>query len=197
MSNTSKKTRKGGRRRKNGVVVYPAWSAYMKTITKNAESQGAVSEKMGVSQTQISRWMRGLARPASVDAAVEVASKMGADVVAAERAFKADGENRGGRRAAGKKAAAVAPPARKAAKVPAAKAAAPARPVKAAAPKIDLPRPELLALPSNLQEGLDELIEAKEACREAERALDEAVFRVRAAGVPWPHIAKVLRGDDD
>lgn len=177
----------------SGSTPYPAWAKFFKKTVDKVGSQGDVSERLNVSQTQISRWVRGLARPATMDAALDIVAKLGGDVQAAQAAWNADVARPRGRAAKAVKKAAGRT-GRKPGPKPGSKRSTAVQP--ASQPSATPPPARRVGPPSSNVPAdvvLEGVAMAQRALKEAEQQLDEAVAAARAAGLSWPAIGEVLR----
>jgi transcriptional regulator with XRE-family HTH domain len=160
---------------------YPAWGAYFTGLTQELPSQD-VLDKLNISQTMVSRWAKGSARPQDIARAKEVATLLGGNPEDAERAIRADtiktvtpSSSKTAKKARKRTAA-------KTAKKPAARRVAAAR-----ARANGAPRSNVIGNP------LDRIRATRNAIQQAERDLDEAVNAARTSGMKWEEIAGALR----
>lgn len=154
---------------------YPAWGTYFAGLIQDQPSQ-EVLEKLKTTQTMVSRWARGSARPADIGRAKEVAKLFGGSPEDAERAIRADSISVAKHKSPAKK-----------------------RTAKKAAKRSSGTRgkaiPKVHPGTANTVTGnpLARIRRSREAIERAERDLDAAVNAAREAGIPWKEITPELR----
>lgn len=154
---------------------YPAWGTYFAGLIQDQPSQ-EVLEKLKTTQTMVSRWARGSARPADIGRAKEVAKLFGGSPEDAERAIRADSIS----------VAKHKSPAKKRTAKKAAKRSTGTR--GRATPKS--PTGTANTVPAGV---LERIRRSRAAIASAERDLDAAVNAARSAGVAWKDIALELK----
>lgn len=163
---------------------YPAWGTYFAGLIQDLPAQ-EVLDKLQTTQTMVSRWARGSARPTDIGRAKEVAKLFGGSPEEAERAIRADSIAVAQHGSVPAKRAAAKKTAKKAAKK-AAKRSTGTR--GRATPKS--PTGTANTVPAGV---LERIRRSRAAIASAERDLDAAVNAARSAGVAWKDIALELK----
>lgn len=157
---------------------YTAWGKYFSDLIADQPAQ-EVLDKLKLSQTMVSRWARGSARPADIGHAKQVATQLGGNPEDAERAIRADSITVANKQ--------QAKPAKKVAKK------APARKRIGATGRTKSTPKAPAGTANNVSGDPLELVRTRRSAAErAEKQLDEAVSAARDAGVPWREIASEL-----
>lgn len=146
---------------------FPLWAAYVREVLYD-EPQAAVAERLGVQQTQVSRWSRGTARPTDRTILTRMIDAYDLDPEQAQVAYAADPTPARGGATNGRKVTSKTPG------------------------RHEPTTPPEMSLPASRAPVLDLVRSAKRDLNGAEAAIDKAVAAARAAGIGWVEITAAL-----